>query len=391
MTRRVAARGSRHAQANAQARAQAPLLIVSASGRALAASARRACLPVVVLDLYDDTDTRALALRTARCAAARGGFSGPLLLRQARLLAPEPGYAALVMGSGLESRPRLREALARLAPPAGNDSEVIALAKDPARFFRLLDRLGIAHPRTTSRPPARQQGWLSKRAGAAGGAHVRPARADEAGAPDRYFQRFVAGAACSVLFLADGARARRVGVQRLRVERLSPRQPFAFGGAVTLPRAPAALLRVVDGWIAQLTAALGLRGLNGLDFIDHARGPQLLELNPRPTALVCLNDERVRGGLLRAHLAACDGRLPASVARPRDARAQVILWAPRALRVPALDWPGWVTDRPAPGEHIPARRPVCSVNATGATPAQAEQRALTRRDALWRLLAACGP
>ena len=39
-----------------------PLLLVSASGRALAQSAARAGVPVVVLDLFNDLDARALAV-----------------------------------------------------------------------------------------------------------------------------------------------------------------------------------------------------------------------------------------------------------------------------------------------------------------------------------------
>lgn len=342
----------------------------------------------MVLDLYDDLDTRALALHSARCAAARGGFSSRLLLQHARALAPAQGYGALVMGSGLEDRPHLRAALAQLAPVAGNASEVVVLAKDPDRFFPLLDHLGIAHPLTTRDRPAAPEGWLSKRAGAAGGAHVRPAQAAATAAHDRYYQRFVAGVPHSVLFLADGARALCVGVQRLRVEPLSLRRPFAFGGAVTLPQPPAGLLRTLNSWIAKLTVALSLRGLNGLDFIDHPHGPQLLELNPRPTASLSLHDTRLRGGLLAAHLAAANGRLPGALTQARQARAQIILWTQRALCVPALDWPAWTSDRPALGERIAARRPLCSVAATAATPALAEQRALARRDALWRLLAA---
>ena len=55
---------------------QSPLLLVSASARALAQSAARSGLPVVVLDLFNDLDVRALAVASRSVAGWIGGL-GP--------------------------------------------------------------------------------------------------------------------------------------------------------------------------------------------------------------------------------------------------------------------------------------------------------------------------
>ena len=47
----------------------------------------------------------------------------------------------------------------------------------PATFFALLDQLGVAHPETQLDPPRDPDGWLSKRIGGSGGAHVLPCSA----------------------------------------------------------------------------------------------------------------------------------------------------------------------------------------------------------------------
>lgn len=360
-----------------------PVLIVSASGRALAASAVRAGIPVVVLDLFDDVDTRALAVASRCCAGAAGGFSQRLLLAAARELSPPEGFAAAVVGSGLEARPRTWSALARQAPLLGNSMESIALSKDPVRFFALLDRLGIAHPEVRLDVPEDRRGWLSKRIGGAGGVHVRPAEAPWSQRERRYFQRYVPGEVLSALFLADGRQALRVGLNRLRAEALSPSKPFAYGGAVTLSGIAPSELAQIDRAIAMLTEALGLRGLNGIDFVRSREGVVILELNARPTATMELSDDRVAGGLFRAHLAACAGALPDHLQPPARSHAHAVLWARAPLHIEArTHWPTWVSDIPTPGTSVRARRPVCTVHACADDADAAERLAKNRMEAL---------
>src|SRR5881396_1182103 len=109
--------------------AMEPFLIAAVTGRALAASAARSGVPVVVLDCFADRDTRGLA-RRCRCAG-------------------------LVYGSGFEGRTGLLGRLARGRRLYGNEPSVVAAVKDVRRFLPLLDRLGIRYPETrfTAPPP----------------------------------------------------------------------------------------------------------------------------------------------------------------------------------------------------------------------------------------------
>ena len=73
-----------------------PLLVVSASGRALAQSALKSGRKVVVLDLFDDMDLRALAT-ASRCVAGRNGkFDARRLLAAAQMLCPPGRCGGLV-------------------------------------------------------------------------------------------------------------------------------------------------------------------------------------------------------------------------------------------------------------------------------------------------------
>src|SRR5437867_5840177 len=196
--------------------AMEPFLIAAVTGRALAASAARSGVPVVVLDCFADRDTRGLA-RRCRSVVARQGlrFDARALLAAAAELAPWGRCAGLVYGSGFEGRTGLLGRLARGRRLCGNEPSVVAAVKDVRRFLPLLDRLGIRYPETrfTAPPPPQARparlapaGWLVKHPGGAGGAHVRRAarRRVRGGA---YFQRFEGGRSLSAVFLADGRRA----------------------------------------------------------------------------------------------------------------------------------------------------------------------------------------
>ena len=358
---------------------QSPLLVVSASGRALAQSAARCGLPVVVLDLFNDLDVRALAVASDSVATRNGKFDGRRLLAAAQRMCSPDCCGGLVYGSGFEGRTGLLAKLARGRTLFGNAPHTVAQLKDPARFFSMLDSLGIAHPETRLDPPADVAGWLVKCIGGAGGSHVKPMRPRHCARPNRYFQKLQSGRTLSVLFAADGRDARVIGVNEQWTAGIAQCAPYCYGGAVGGILLPPDVHVRIATLLGRLVRATGLVGLNGLDFIlDADAEPCVLEINPRPTATIDLYDADFEGGLLALHLRACRGELP-GMHRPHHARAHAIVYAMQALRVPArLYWPAWCTDIPESGSLIPAGAPICSVHALAPASAQAREVVMAR-------------
>jgi predicted ATP-grasp superfamily ATP-dependent carboligase len=356
-----------------------PLLLVSASARALAQSAARAGVRAVVLDLFNDLDARALAVASRRVADRNGKFDSRRLLAAAQELCPPENCAGLVYGSGLEGRSRLLERLSNGRTLFGNRPDTVAALKDPARFFALLDSLGIAHPEIRLEPPADVAGWLVKRTGGAGGSHVRQVRSRHRARAHRYFQRFQPGRTLSATFVADGRRARVIGFNEQWTAGVRHCAPYCYGGAVSQPSLPWQTQRRIAGMLDDLVQASGLVGLNGLDFILDGDKPFVLEINPRPTATIDLYDADIDSGMLALHLQACSGELP-EIPAASIARAHAIVYAAVALRVRVgIEWPEWCTDLPEGGSVIPMGAPVCSVHAAAATSAEARDLALARR------------
>jgi predicted ATP-grasp superfamily ATP-dependent carboligase len=360
-----------------------PVLIVAVTGRAIAASAARGGFPVVVLDYFADRDTVAVA-HEARAVVAAGAwrFDRRALLRLAAELVRPGASAGLVYGAGFEGAPELLARLAADRVLLGNPPEVVARVRDPAQIFPLFDRLGISHPEVRSTPPEDPAGWLVKRAGGAGGAHIRPAT--RRWIPrDGYFQRHTAGVPHSVLFLADGRRGCIVGVNRQWTADARPDRPFLYGGAVGGVLLPPSLAAALPAQLDQLIAATGLVGLNGLDFLVEDERWSALEVNPRPTATLDLYDEDVPAGLFALHVEACHGLLPAALPHGDRHRAHAVVHASIPFEVSAeFSFPVGCRDIPVPGSRFSVGDPLCSIHAEGASIAGALTQLAERRRSL---------
>src|SRR6185312_3407281 len=151
-----------------------------------------------------DDDTRALADRAAMLPGDlhNGIDAGAVVDTLAQLAGADQPFA-VVCGSGFERQPDLIDAIARRFPLAGCSGEAIRRVKDPETFAADCEELGIPHPALRRQPPADPEHWLVKRDGGAGGTHIRRANGDAAQA-GRYFQRRIAGASVSALFVGDG-------------------------------------------------------------------------------------------------------------------------------------------------------------------------------------------
>jgi uncharacterized protein len=362
------------------ARRQA-VLIAGFSGRALAVSARRAGFLPLVADVFGDEDTRAAALAYQGLTMDFDrGIDAEELLSALQALAAVAKPAGIVCASGFEDRPELIAALARRWRLFGNPADLIARLKDPAEFAALCRAYRVPHPPTRATPPADPSGWLVKRRGGAGGAHVHAAPGDPGGAI--YYQRRVPGRAISAQLLANGRTALILGLSAQWPAPTTDR-PFRYGGAVRPAAADPAGAAQLAETVHRLAAAAGLRGLNSMDFMVDDDAFWLLEINPRPGATLDIF-EPPRGSLFALHVAACDGALPPQPPTLAGAMAHGILYADEGVRsLPAIAWPDWTADRPRAATPVRRGHPVCSVLARAPTGAGA-QRLLGERMAALR-------
>jgi uncharacterized protein len=351
--------------------AGAAILIAAASGRALAAAARRAGYRPLVADFFDDSDTRGFCAANRLIAEGLDfGFSHESLIAALEALAKGEAPCGFVYGAGFEDRAELLEAVARRWTLFGNSPEVVRSVKDPVRLAGVCAVLDIPHPEISKRKPRDYQHWLIKSAGGSGGTHVAPAGTLRAKGKKIYFQRVAVGEPVSMLFLGDGAKARVVGLSR-QWAAPAPGKPFRFGGSLRPTGLSLGLETRLRRVAKAITAACGLRGLNSIDFLVERSEYTLIEVNPRPGATLDIFEDR-GGSLFRAHMDSCLGRLPQRSLKFAGAAAAGIAYTRREVSsMLSFNWPYWASDRQKAQSALRPDDPLCTIKARAAQPSRA--------------------
>ncbi|MGA8650288.1 MAG: ATP-grasp domain-containing protein [Xanthobacteraceae bacterium] len=359
---------------------EAAVLIVALSGRALAVSARRGGYLPLVADMFGDVDTLKAAHKHVRLTSGLAmGIEEQTLIDALQTLGQEQKPVGVVCGSGFEDRTLLLRRIAERWQLLGNSADVVARLKDPKVFSSICSDLDIPLPEISLSEPTTATGWLIKRQGGAGGAHIKPARKSAGAGGNVYYQRKVSGTPISASFLADGERALVLGFSA-QWSSPTPRQPYRYGGAVQpAPLAPSAADKLT-AVVHRIVAATSLMGLNSADFLVDGERFWLLEINPRPGATLDIFETK-EASLFAQHVEACSGRLAAASGCPADAKAAGIVYAEddiASFSVP--DWPDWTADRPVAGSAFKAGEPLCTVYGCGFAAAGARALAEERRE-----------
>lgn len=335
-----------------------PLLLIAAqSGRFLAQIAHRAGYPVRVADQFADTDTLAVAEQHLLLADFEALSERTFLDAVISLAAGQS--AVLIIGTGLERFFNCLEQLPANIQSANNPCQSLRRCLTPRDWFTLLSELAIAYPQSQFSRPATPDHYLLKSSRHWGGGHIQ--NAGQATTDGDYYQQHIQGRSGSVLFIADGEKARPISLNQ-QFCRAPLQQDFrlqAITNRLTTDENSKARLANI---CQKLTMTLTLRGFQSLDFIIGAGGEiRILELNPRPGAsLQCLPTD---WPLINWHLDACQGRLPPIEDWPAAAsRLWYGAYADTGLTIPAsFNWPVYACDLPAAGMHIARNQIICSL------------------------------
>lgn len=343
------------------------VLIVGASVRAAAWSARRAGLRPHGIDLFADCDTRAVG----SCRRIdREHYPGEL----ANLADQEPPGPWLYTGA-LENHPELLERLEQRRPLWGNAAAAVRAVRDPFRMHAELERAGIPVPAVRPVPGGlpRTGSWLVKPLASAGGRGIELLRGPEArSARASYYQERIEGMPRSAVYLASRSGCTLVGATWQWVG--LPWAPFAYRGSIG-PWPLDALEHARFTRLGEVVAeAFGLVGLFGIDVVLRDRVPWPVEVNPRYTASVEVLELALGRALLAEHAGCFPGgsTLPLAQAPVRLRSrfvGKAILFAPRACRFPnvALELPArrnafpQAADLPEPGTLFQAGEPVLTL------------------------------
>jgi uncharacterized protein len=364
-------------------------IIAATSARGFAQAATDCGHEMIVLDAFLDKDTRRVASKTFKLKFNENVQGVSLDAADFKRVFAEINLDAVdgfIYSSLFDNAADLLAWVAERVPLVGNAPNILKQAKDFS-FFKLLDDLGIPHPRVRLTLPKADGNWLAKTLGGSGGLHIRPTnQADLHLIKSRdYFQEKIAGMPISMLFVANGKTAQTIGFNQQFVAP-TVEMPYRFAGAVSNVLIPPNIHAAFEHAAQQLTNALNLRGLNNLDAILDGEKLWILELNPRLSASFHLYEN-----LFSLHLQGVAGDLTTYKAH-ENACAALIIYADDAISIPAdFTWPDWTADIPSAevgesGVKITQNAPVCSVLASAGNAEMAQklvhQRAEKLRDML---------
>ena len=276
------------------------VLILGTSARAAAFSALRSGLRPFCADSFADRDLAA-ACPVHRIDPAHAVRD---FLAVAESLEPSPWYYT----GGLENHPELVERISRRHRLWGVGAGALRAVRDPLRVAQALNAAGIPAPavRRESRGLPRDGSWLVKPMASGGGRGIEPwtGSANRESAPS-YFQQRIDGPSFSALFLgrADGARLVGITRQWMGIDGA----PFTYRGNLgPWPIGPALAGRL-QTLGDRLTAAFGLVGWFGVDYILADGLPWPVEINPRYPASLEIHELASGRSLLEEHRRACEG------------------------------------------------------------------------------------
>jgi uncharacterized protein len=360
---------------DAEDNAMSTLILVGASVRAAAMSARRAGFTPWCIDLFCDTDLRQLTRNAYRCPA--GEWPQGLL----PILKDAP-QAPWIYTGGLENHPNLIRELAEVRPLWGNGPNELLKSRSPFNVWKLLNEAGLPclEVRDADAELPGYCEWLRKPLRSCGGGDIRrvttPLPEAEARERNVYHQQMAEGEPYSSVFVGDGyEEAKLLGSTRQLIgQSWLNATGFQYCGNLG-PVDPAPEVRATLWRIGQvLVEGCKLKGLFGIDWVLANEQPWLVEVNPRYPASLEILELHQYDHYFQYHASSFDPRVvppPPPGGRPSKV-GKAVFYADRDFTMPRMGFPCTVHDVPSPGEFVQSGTPVLTLLAWGNTVSECE-------------------
>jgi predicted ATP-grasp superfamily ATP-dependent carboligase len=365
------------------------ILIVGASVRAAAESARRAGLTPICADLFADEDLCDIA-QVVRVESYPRDLPA--------VAAGIPPCPWMYTGA-LENRPDIIAEISNERTLWGNPPASIVAVRDPFKVANALRSAGLpfADVRLEPQGPPRDGTWVVKPLRSAGGRGIQVWDAEARSLSLReshYFQRRLSGIAYSAVYIATSRKAHLVGISRQLVGESSlGATAFTYCGSI----GPVSLHPTIEEEMEQAgecATRLGqLRGIFGIDFVCDDRRAVVVEINPRYTASIEVIERAHDLALIDWHRRACESfhdvqqsqLLDEQIARnllgfqnemPAQVVGKAIVFADKRLVTRSLKSASGeisagrslvIADRPAPNTEIATGQPICTLLVEGKT------------------------
>ncbi|MHA2287620.1 MAG: ATP-grasp domain-containing protein [Promethearchaeota archaeon] len=382
------------------------VLVAGFNTRPLAYSLTRAGYGVYAVDFFGDLDlypyVKDCLILTKKFNSSydliKSNYSEYLPLLIIELLEKYSEIKYLVLGSGmddaLEERARLMKEIKREKYKIlnlNNELEVLKKSRNVVFIYDLLMSTGFKGPRTVPFVEFAlifgELGYplvLKKRSGS-GGTNVyllqnksdllftlNLIREKTFDPKDWLIQEYIEGSPVSCTTISNGVESEVISVnsQIIGDKYLNAPKEFMYCGNVVPAKLYEEEKRLITKISLNLSTELGLKGINGFDFVLKDHYPYLMEINPRIPGSIRASEEAMNANLLDLHIKSFtdDGwklvKKKLKNAKIENFSTKLIFFAPKEIdksllnKINALEH---VHDKTEPVRNIEKHEPVCTI------------------------------
>ncbi|MHA1377856.1 MAG: ATP-grasp domain-containing protein [Candidatus Helarchaeota archaeon] len=368
---------------------------------------------IVAVDYWGDQDLIKLT-KNVKIVKKRGNQSnldkGELLVKEAKkTFNKNQNIDGIVIGSGLDDRPDLWEELNSLAPVYGNSPPVLKRARSVLNLFEEVKRKKISCPVTrlvTTEEDAVKATMdinlpvVLKPMAGAGGVNIRIAYNKE---QLKYYyneirnntkneqvliQEYIKGVDISSMTLSSDKEHRILSINKQLIGVKEVRAPsnFSYCGNFIPFKTTENVSKNIESASEKIAQLLGLKGINGTDFVLKEENPFLMEVNPRFPGTFELVENILEVNLLKIHINACKGKLPLKRFPYLKYGLKFIVFSDGEHTLPELSSIENLYDIPFPGTKVNKGSPICTIQTFGSSPNQINLIAKDRIKEIYSLL-----
>lgn len=382
------------------------VLVAGFNTRPLVYSLSRAGYEVYAVDFFGDLDlypyVKDCLILTKKLSVSydlvKNNYSEYLPLLILELLEKYPEIKYLIIGSGLddaiEERALILKEINRKKYKIlnlNNELEAIKKSRDREFIFNFLKKGGFDVPRTVSLEEVRYKVndleypfILKKRSGSGGtniykihnksdlSSNINLINRETFDPKDWLMQEYIEGNPVSCTTISNGEESEVISVNHQIVgdKSLNAPKEFMYCGNVVPANIFAEERKLIVDISLKLSAELGLKGINGFDFVLRNQYPYIMEINPRIPGSIRASEEAMNINLLDLHIKSFTDKGWEFVKKTlKDAKIEnfttkMIFFAPKEIDKNLLNKINdleYVHDKPEPVKNIYKGEPVCTI------------------------------
>jgi len=385
---------------------QESVLVAGFNTRPLVYSLNRAGYEVYAVDFFGDLDlypyvkdclilTKELSMNYD---LIKDNYSVYLALLILELLEQNPEIKHLIIGSGLddaiEERVLILKEIDRMKYKIlypNNELEVIKKSRNIEIIFNILSKQGFEVPRTVSFEEVKSKvneleyPFILKKKSGSGGINVYKIqnKSDlsftinqinrKAFDPkDWLMQEYIDGNPVSCTTISNGIESKVISVNRQIIgdKYLNAPKEFMYCGNVVPAKIFEEEKKLIVDISLKLSTELGLKGINGFDFVLRDHYPYIMEINPRIPGSIRASEEAMSINLLDLHIKSftTNGwefvKKTLKNANIENFATKMIFFAPKEIDenlINSINALEYVHDKSEPIRNISKSEPVCTI------------------------------